>query len=126
MEENCLSSGSFVRKFMDDDGFIKCEIFAKIFVFVFILSFIIFNLTMALFPLSPEYFFSYNSFVVSLPIFVTHPALVFALISFFNAKAAKKEGFAVNKCVLPFCIVNFVAEGLYWLSVTAALIICSY
>ena len=39
MEENCLSSGSFVRKFMDDDGFIKCEIFAKIFRFVFLFWF---------------------------------------------------------------------------------------
>lgn len=36
-EENCLSLGSFMRKFMDDDGFIKCEIFATIFQFVFFL-----------------------------------------------------------------------------------------
>ena len=35
LEENCLSSGSFVRKFMDDDGFIACELLAKIFQFVF-------------------------------------------------------------------------------------------
>ena len=39
LEENCLSAGSFVRKFMDDDGFIKCEIFAKIFRFVFYFDF---------------------------------------------------------------------------------------
>ena len=43
MEENSLSAGSFVRKFMDDDGFIKCEIFARIFQFVFFLFSFVFD-----------------------------------------------------------------------------------